>query len=213
MKRKILYLTSILIIWTSCKVTERNIIGTYSLKNYPKTILKLNNDKSFEFIKNISNPYLHPFEHTDEYFFKTSGTWIFSNNNKISITSISDSIKYDLVKISTQKPRQLDRSYFTFFDSYGDTIPILYAQYSDSTVTMKMHGSMSNYWEDLTKRDTLQFYFYGYRPYTIINNFNENRDFNIILIPEFRPSYFKNAEFALKFNKLIDSKYKVKFKK
>lgn len=48
---------------TSCKVTEKDIIGYYKLNRLPKTKLKINSDKIFEFFKSNRNPHLYPFGH------------------------------------------------------------------------------------------------------------------------------------------------------
>ena len=205
-------LTLLLFLISSCKVTEKNITGLYGLDRFPKTTLKINSDKTFEFSKNNRNPYLLPFDHQDEYFSKTKGTWQRVDKKTISLTSQSDTIVYALFSLRANPAKNKDWSSFTFYDTFGDTVKILYVQYSDSTISAAMHRSMDYFTEDLTKRDTLEFYFYGYRPYTFISGQKINQDYTINLKPSFQPNFFLGTEFKIKHKKLIDIKRNTKFR-
>lgn len=204
---------SILFIIVSCKVTEGDIIGKYELKDFPKTVLQINPNKTFEFVKIHPNPYLHPFEHPEENFFITRGTWTYSEKKQLTITSQKDTVTNGLVKINKDELRGMEKSKFTFYDKYGDITPILYVSYSDKTMAGRLHGTMSEFEEDLTKRDTLKFHFYGYKPWTFISGENRNADYHITLFPEFKENYFNETEFRIKENKLIHINTKAKFKK
>jgi len=204
-------LTLLLFFISSCKVTEKNVTGLYTLDGFPKTTLKINSDKTFEFSKNNRNPYLLPFDHPDEYFSNTKGIWRRVDKKTISLTSQSDTLVYPLVSSRTNTAKNKDWSNFTFYDTYGDTVKILYVQYSDSTISAAMHRSMNYFTEDLTKRDTLEFYFYGYRPYTFISGQKINQDYSINLKPYFQPNFFLRTEFKIKHKRLIDIKRKGKF--
>src|SRR5688500_18177644 len=124
--------TLIFILFSSCKVIEKDIIGLYKLDRFPKTTLKINSDKTFEFSKNNRNPYLHPFHHEDEYFADTKGTWQMADKKTILLNSQSDTLVYSLVSFQTSPATDKNWSNFTFYDSYGDTVKILYVQYIDS---------------------------------------------------------------------------------
>jgi hypothetical protein len=205
-------LTLLFFFISSCKLTEKNIVGLYKLDRFPKTTLKINSDKTFEFSKNNRNPYLHPFDHSDEYFSDTKGTWQTIDKKTISITSQSDTLVYPLVSLQAYPARDKKWSYFTFYDTYGDTIKVLYVQYPDNSISAAMHRSMDYYTEDLTKRDTLEFHFYGYRPFTLISGQKLNQDYKITLKPSFQPNFFIGTEFRIKRNKLIDVKRYGKFR-
>lgn len=196
-----------------CKIYEKEFVGTYSLKNYPKTTLNLNQDYSFEFVKNVPNPFLHPFDHPDRNYFRTNGTWVINKKNEIEITSTKDSIESPLFSLDTLDSKNKELSKIVFFDSWGDTVPILYTQYSDSSNVHVMHGRMYHYAEDLTKRDTLEFHFYGYSPFILNNYFRNNKTFHIVLFEEFRPNYFESLPFEIKRNRLIDKERNVSFKR
>lgn len=200
------------ILISSCKVTEKDMIGLYKLDRFPKTTLKINTDKTFEFSKNNRNPYLHPFDHPEEYYAKTKGTWQTVDEKTISLTSQSDTLIYPLVSLQTYPARDKNWSYFTFYDTYGDTVKVLYVQYIDSAISAAMHRSMDYFTEDLTKRDTLEFYFYGYRPYTLISGQKVNQDYKFVLKPSFQPNFFVGTEFRIKRKQLIDIKRKGKFR-
>ena len=204
--------TLLLFFVSSCKVTEKDMIGLYKLDQFPKTTLKINSDKTFEFSRNNRNAYLHPFDHSDEYYADTRGTWRTVDKKTISITSQSDTLVYPLVLLETYSARDLKRSNFTFYDTYGDTVKLLYVQHTDSSISAAMHRSMDYFTVDLTKRDTLEFHFYGYRPYTFINGQKVNQDYKITLKPVFQPNLFIGSEFRIKRNQLIDLKRKAKFR-
>lgn len=130
------------------------MIGLYQLDRFPKTTLKINSDRTFEFSKNNRNPYVHPFDHPDEYHWNTKGTWQLVDKRTISLTSQSDTLIYPLVTVEKLPARDDKWSYFTFYDTYGDTVKVLYVQYTDSSISAAMHRSMDYFTEDLTKRDT-----------------------------------------------------------
>jgi hypothetical protein len=212
MTKAALVSTLFAIVLYSCKVTEKDIIGHYKLDKFPKTTLTINSDKTFEFSKNNRNPYLHPFDHPDEYYADTKGKWHMVNNKTISLTSQSDTLIYPLVSLQTYPARDKNWSYFTFYDTYGDTVKVLYVQYNDSSISAAMHRSMDYFTEDMTKRDTLEFHFYGYRPYIFISGYKINQDYIITLKPAFQPNFFQATEFRMKRNQLIDIKRKGKFR-
>jgi hypothetical protein len=194
-------------------VTEKNIAGTYSLNGFPKTTVTINSDKTFQFEKINPNPYLHPFDHPDQYYSVTKGRWETKDSKTIVLTSQSDTMVYPLVAIHARSPRDKDLSYFTFYDTYGDTVKILYVQYTDSSIVVALHRSIEYAMEDLRSRDTLEFHFYGYRPYTFISGKKINQDYDITLKPSFQPNFFNGTEFRVKRNRLIDIQRNGKFKK
>jgi len=210
---KTVFLISIVILAiSSCKVTEKDMVGLYKLDRFPKTVLKINSDRTFEFSKNNRNPYLHPFDHSDEYYCDTKGTWMPIDKKTISLTSQSDTLVYPLVSLQVCPARDNHCSYFTFYDTYGDTIKVLYVQYADSSISAAMHRSMGYFTTDLTQRDTLEFHFYGYRSYTFIKGQKSNQDYNITLKPGFQPDFFRGTVFRVKRKQLIDIKRKGKFR-
>lgn len=205
--------TCIVFIISSCKVTEKDIIGFYKLDHYPKTILKINADRTFEFSKINRNPYLHPFDHPDEYYANSKGTWNTINKKKISLTSQSDTLIYPLTSLQAFPAKDTNWSNFTFYDTYGDTVKVLYVLYTDSSISMALHRSMDYFTQDITKRDTLEFHFYGYRPYIFISKHKINQDYKVTLKPVFQPNFFSGTVFGIKRKKLIDIKRKGTFRK
>lgn len=208
-----LILVSLFLIIVSCKVQEQDIVGSYKLKHFPKTTLKINSDKTFEFSQNNPNPYLHPYDHEDEYYVDTKGVWQFDGNKTVSLVSQNDTLVYPLAALHVEKAKDNNLSDFKFYDKYNDLVKILYVQYADSSIVASFHKSMESFEEDLTKRDTLEFHFYGYRPYKFFRQEKENRDYNITLKPEFQPGFFKGTKYKWRNKKLIHLNKKVKFKK
>ena len=95
-----IFLIFFLVYFTSCKVKEKDIVGQFKLKHFPKSTLTINSDATFEFIQNYINPYLLPFEHSDENYFRTIGRWNL-NGNILTLNSTKDSLIYPLYKIET----------------------------------------------------------------------------------------------------------------
>jgi hypothetical protein len=210
---RITFLSALLFFFIcSCKVTEKNIIGFYKLDKFPKTTLKINSDKTFDFSKNNRNPYLHPFDHPNEYYLQTRGIWTAIDKKTISLTSQSDTITYPLVNVQSFPPRDNELSYFTFYDTYGDTVRLLYTQLSDGMWVGRLHGTASYFSMDLNKRDTFEFHFYGYQPYKFISGQKINQDYKITLKPFFQPNFFVKTEFRIKRKQLIDKKRKGKYR-
>lgn len=195
----------------SCKVSEKDIYGFYKLDYFPKTTLKINSDHTFEFTRMNPNPYLHPFDHPDQYYAETKGSWTMVDKKTISLTSQTDTLIYDLVDIKSFDARDSKLSYFSFYDKYGDTVRLLYTQLSDSTLVGRLHGTSPYFSCDLTKRDTFEFHFYGYRPYTFVSGQKINKDYKITLKPSFQPGFFVGKEIRAKRKKLIDIKRKGRF--
>lgn len=197
----------------SCKIKEKEIAGFYRLKRAPKTTLKINSDKTFELTRINRNPYLHPFDHPEEYFLITKGHWLRVDKNTVSLTSRRDTLIYPLEEVQIGPAANHSMSDFTFYDKYCDTVKILYVQYTDSTITTAFHRSLSGYSVDLSKRDTLEFHFYGYRPYTFVSDKRKNHNYSILLKPAFQPSFFNGHKFKIKRRSLIDFKANAKFKR
>lgn len=152
---KTAFVSTLLFLFISaCKVTEKDLFGTYQLDGFSKTTLQINSDRTFEFSKINRNPYLHPFDHPDEYYSQTKGTWTLVDKKTISLTSQSDTIIYPLADIQPFPARDKDLSYFTFYDTYGDTVRLLYTQLSDSMWVGRLHGTSPYFSMDLRKRDT-----------------------------------------------------------
>ena len=204
--------TVFILLFSSCKVTENDMIGLYKLDRFPKTTLKINSDRTFDFSKNNKNPYLHPFDHPDEYYANTKGTWQTIDNKTISLKSQEDTLMYPLVSFETQPARDSNQSCFTFYDTYADTVKVLYVQHPDNSISAALHRSMDYYTEDLTKRDTLEFHFYGYRPYRFVSGQKINQDYKIILKPVFQPNFFRGTLFRIKRKQLIDIQRNSKFR-
>lgn len=195
---------------SACGV-KNNIAGTYQLERFPKTILTINSDSTFEFSKNHPNPYLHPSDHPDQYYWNTKGKWTMAGKKTLLLTSQTDTMIYPLVTINELPAENKDRSCFTFYDTYGDRVNVVYTKLSDNSWVGRLHGTSPFFWEDLTKKDTFEFHFYGYRPYTFISGKKVNLDYHIILKPEFQPGYFKGTRFNVKRNRVTDIQRKGKF--
>lgn len=196
----------------SCKLTEKDAIGLYRWEKAQKTTFKLNSDKTFQFERNNPNPYLHPFDHPDENYFVTGGTWRMENDKVIFLSS-KDSLTYPLFKIKKTESSDSTYSHFVFVDSHLDPVKILYVMLSDSSMVSAMHRSMNDFKHDLRNSGKLEFHFYGFQPLEFMPDQMRNADYVITLSPEYKPGFFKGTEFILKRRKLIDKSVNAIFRK
>jgi hypothetical protein len=196
----IVVLTSLLHL-TSCKVTESNLAGLYKMKHFPNSTLTIKSDTTFEFIQNYRNPYLHPFEHPDDKCLRTTGHWTFKNDI-LTLNSTKDSLTYKLYDIVTSDTGKSKYCSYVFYDIYNDTVPILFVRTKGKGDIMRMHGSMEDFTYDKTIHESLQFFFFGYRPLTIINSQNGETNYKVYLQPEFRPNWFIETKFKATKNRL-----------
>lgn len=186
------------ILLTACRVNEQAVIGRYQLKNFPKSTLTIEEGGTFEVVKINPNPYLHPFEHPDQYYFKTRGTWNLVGNI-IELRGTSDSITYPISEIIERTEISDTTSTFEFQDDHGDPVSILFVQYPDSLIVAKMHEPIGPIYTDLhNEYDTLSFFFYGYRPWKYVKSKELKEHIKIKLTPEFRPDYFDNLNLKAK---------------
>lgn len=71
---------------------------------------------------------------------------------------------------------------------------------------------MPDYLEDFKEHEYVEFYFYGYKPFKAMKDQNGFKDFNIVLYPMYKPSYFDGSLFNYGRNKIIDNEQKAIFK-
>ena len=203
---------TILLHLTSCKVKESNLVGLYKMKHFPKSTLTIKSDTTFEFIQNYRNPYLHPFEHPADNYFRTTGHWTLQNGI-LTLNSTKDSLTYKLYDIVASDTSESKYCSYVFYDIYHDTVPILFVRTKDKGDIMRMHGSMKGFTYDKTIHESLQFFFFGYRPLTIINSQYGETNYKVYLQPEFRPNWFIETKFKATKNRLKHFDNDVIFKK
>lgn len=227
----ILFTIALIATLVSCRPTD--YVGHYELRHFPKTSIKLTNDGTFVFTKINPNPYLHPFDHPEDNYFVTSGTWTVTkntltlNSNKAPTTTKDPEVieskvltKVDSFKNGHGQQHPSSYTTFTFYDIFGDTVNILYAQFPDSSSIAQLHSSMKylklptadrerDY--DFHMSDTIEFHFYGYKPYQFIRPDREGRAIKIQLYPEERSAVFENRHFIINRKRIKD--HKIRFDK
>lgn len=215
MTRKIL-LGLVIALLSSCK--SGDYVGRYQLRHYPKTTFELKNDGTFEFTQINPNPYLHPLDHPDEYFFKTNGTWTVKDKQLI-VTSFNEATTVrkpelidsaQVVKKGEGEYRTQNFSTVTFYDVFGDTVNVLYGQFPDSSTVQLLHRSMRFFeWPNLSEKefqvsDTIEFHFYGYEPLQFIRPDRNRRNFKFRLYPQRQGGIFDNRQFIITRNQIKD---------
>jgi len=216
----------------SCRPTD--YVGLYELRHFTKTSIELKNDGRFEFTKINPNPYLHPFDHPEDNYFMTNGTWMV-NKNKLTLnsskepTTTKDPEIIDSTKVLTKVDSSINiygrkqlESYttFTFYDIFGDTVNILFGQFPDRSSIARQHRSMRYLQLPTVDRegdyefhmsDTIEFHFYGYKPYQFIRTDRERREIKIRLYPEKRSGVFENQPFIISRKRIKD--HRIRFDK
>lgn len=203
-------LTSLLFFLTvSCKVTEKNIAGTYHLKDVPKTKLVLHKDNTFSFTKNFAQPGPAFFPDSTEMNFQTTGHWQLTKNGLLLLNSfpaitsgnnntIADSVQYNSSITS-----------FSFWDSYGDPVPIRFIKFLPAKIKFHRGNSISFFIEDFNPRDTMEFHFYGYAPVkwpgTTPQDQLQNNTHRITLYEQVRPGYLTNITLTADRKKLVST--------
>jgi len=212
MKPKHLVLLLVLFV-TSCKITRDDMVGTFVYKKTPTIRLRTFKDSTFEFIKITKNPYLHPFEHPDEYFLITAGYWKYNSSKDLILNSEANfRYTYKSPRVTARPPADSKDSHFVFNDLYRNRVNIVYVELEDKSIVMIFHQSMKDFSFDLSKSDTLKFYFYGYPPYTFINDKKPPSNYEITLFPNLNPNYFNKRKFKIHKNKIVDESNKASFK-
>lgn len=197
---------------SACRLTESSLVGSYFQKGAVKTSLTLKENGGFYFILQNPDPYLSPLNHNDNNFFFTTGRWSVVNQ-KIWLESLPDSIESPSISVQVKENSVPGLSTFAFFDTSGDSVRISYVQYSDKSIRARMHNSMPYFWEDLSKRDTLEFYCYGYKPWLFISGKKLNQDYHVTLVPEHNPRFFKPDEFEINGRRLVNDYLHLQLKK
>lgn len=203
----------ILILIASCKVTEKDITGTWQPGNQQSTRLILKEDKSFEFalLNPATDSLMFPSKTTMN--FCTIGQWSL-DNNKLVLTSYTGTTSvqpgiYDSIT------RFTSLSSFNFWNRYGDPVPIRYIVLQSKT---KPHygNSLFFFAQDFKETDTIRFYFDGYPPFFFPGTIPAaigNNNHKVILTEPQRNDVFDELSFTAKKNLLSCSAGKLKFQK
>lgn len=201
------FLLSFLIV--SCKVTEKNITGTYRLKDVPKTKLVLHKNNTFSFTKNFAQPGPAFFPDSTEMNFQTTGHWQLTKNGLLLLNSfpamstgnhaaMADSVQYNSSITS-----------FSFWDSYGDPVPIRFIKFLPAKIKFHRGNSISFFIEDFNPRDTMEFHFYGYAPVKwpgiTPQDQQQNNTHRITLYEPVRPGYLTNIPLTADRKKLVSA--------
>ncbi len=195
----LLYALLGLTLFCSCKLTEQNLAGTYRLKGPSKTKLVLNKDKTFEFVKNFSEPGPVFFPDSNELNFRTTGHWQLDHNNQLILNSFPASSMVFAKEASDSITRNADITSFSFWDQYGDPIAIRFIRFPENRTKLHKSNVISFFAEDFVRTDTLEFHFYGYMPYRWISTRSEttsNSRHKITLYEQNRQGYFSNVIFV-----------------
>ena len=192
--------------FSSCKVAEETIAGIYYFKKFPKTKLVLKKDKTFEFVKNFSRPGIEIFGDSSDLNFRTTGTWQLNEKKQLVLNSFTNKSTGRVFTRSVIMAKDSNITSISFWDFYDDPVPIRFMKFSDDRIKFHLGNSISFFAPDFNEKDTMEFHFYGYKPYTWpdpgYNNADNNR-YKIILNEENRQGFFKDVIFIAKRKKLI----------
>lgn len=223
MRRLLLLLT--LLAAGSCSITNEEIIGHYYMKHNSQSRIDINQDHTFQLYSAELNPFLHPFEHPDRYFFTTKGSWT-RYTNTLALTSDSTAQYMPQVQILDSSKVSHPGTQVVFIDYKNDTIPILSVDVGDSLIIAQLHGTIpalkynpedyepySPFYKNINNIDSLEFKFYGYPPVSFAFDQLKGHKYRFQLNPITYPTYFRQKPIVIKKNKLVDKEYKFKFLK
>ena len=194
------------LLFCSCKTTEQNIAGTYRLKGNSQTKLVINRDNTFEFVKNFNEPGPSFFPDSTELNFRTNGYWKLGTNGRLVLNSESNfSPSYNKPFLDSIT-RNTEITSFSFWDTYGEPIPIRMIRFPANRVKLHKSNIISFFAEDFQHNDTLEFHFYGYPPHRWAHDPNaglSNSQHRITLFQQDRPGYFKEMVLLAERKKLV----------
>jgi hypothetical protein len=213
MKHFILLIIVVQFLISSCSITEKYVIGNYVSKYYRNSNFRINQDKTFDFIRLDPEINIPISELPNHYYFRTSGIWELDSNDIMILSSLNETFPLETTRVKLKAKSKDSLSTFVFLDLFGDTIPISNV-YSDTSIIFQFQGAMKEYSENMSKIDSLKFFFVGYKPWIYKEESAVNFDFEIILYPEYRSDYFSKYKFGAKRNRLIDNiNTKIKYKR
>ena len=213
MRHFILLIIVLQVLISSCSITEKYVTGNYVSKYYRNSNFRINQDKTFDFTRLDPEINIPISELPNYYNYRTSGTWELDSNDIMILSSLDENFPHETTRVKVKMESKDSLSTFVFLDIFGNTVPISYV-YSDTSMIFQFQGAMKEFSENMSKIDSLKFFFVGYKPWIYKEECDVNYDFKIILCPEYRSDYFSKYKFRAKRNRLIDIiNTKIKYKK
>jgi hypothetical protein len=191
----------------SCNTSGKNISGVYRLRPASRTMLILHEDHRFEFIKNFAEPGPAFFPDSTDLNFRTAGNWQQGQKGQLILNSFTANQDNINELTSDSITRNTDISSFSFWDQYGDPLAIRLIRFPANRAKLHKSNIVSFFAEDFAAYDTIEFHFYGYRPYRWIITPAErmnNHQHRITLYEPFRAGYFKNKALVPGRKKITD---------
>jgi len=199
----------LIIFFTSCKLTEKNIIGHFNLNNGTNTYFDFDTTRHFSFIQ--CNPLKALLTNKSD-FFMTQGVWKFNDSGYITLNSLKETETYKKVKVN--KIEKADKSSFTFYDMNGDTLPIVGATKNGQWFgSISMHKLPKSFELTLSQGDTVTADLIGYDKFRFVYSDTSQSVYHVVLYPNYVVDYFKNKRLVLKRKRIIDLELKETYRK
>ena len=146
------------------------------------------------------------FPDSTELNFRTNGYWKLGTNGRLVLNSESNfSPSYNKPFLDSIT-RNTEITSFSFWDTYGEPIPIRMIRFPANMVKLHKSNIISFFAEDFQHNDTLEFHFYGYPPHRWAHDPNaglSNSQHRITLFQQDRPGYFKEMVLLAERKKLV----------
>lgn len=215
MRALILPVSLLTLLLLSCRVTEKNMPGTYQEQRSPGTWITLKEDRSFEFVMDASGKAAPSLAGNPPLNFITGGEWIFDHRSVI-LNSHSRDSSVSTATLIDSIARFTSISSFHFWNRYGQPVPIRSILLPPFRPKPHYGNSLYFFAQDFKRADTLKFYFIGYPvftypgsiPYSIGNNMHK-----ITLLEPYRQDVFINAIFSARKNRLQSDDGQLLFRK
>lgn len=179
-------------------------MGTYRPKGHSLTRLQLRGDHTFEFalLDPQKDSLLFPKARGQNFY--TRGTWQLEGRKKLAL-KVDPSITPASTDVQDSITRFTKISSFNFWNRYGDPVPIRYLLIPPSRPKPHFGNSLFFFAQDFNPKDTLQFYFEGYKPVkypgTIARSIGNNMH-NITLVESLKSDVFSKVSFEASARKL-----------
>jgi hypothetical protein len=191
-----------------CKVSEKNLAGTYRLKGVSQTRLVLRDDKTFEFVKCFSAPGPVFFPDSTELNFNAKGNWHMNAGKLVLNSNGNETLVKPVPEKDSITPNTTITS-FSFWNEYGEAVPIRVMKFPQDKIKLYKANTISFFAGDFGRTDTLEFHFYGYRPVKWPGSFPrqmaDNYSHHITLYEEERIGFFKDLALEVRPGKLLST--------
>jgi hypothetical protein len=188
----------------SCKMTEKNIIGSYKSKESNFNAITLNSDHTFLY---VDFDFIKFLEHADidSCHFITRGNWKLTKNELMLNsfeTPYTDTDRLRNIIITQTKSNQ---SNFSFKDVNGNMILFDRIDDEKDNFAIIADKTYSDFDIALSRHKNLTFYLKTYKPFIYVIKDTAASNYVVTLSPYYKQGYFNDKKFSVKRNRIVNN--------